>query len=142
MQNAIKTETLPELIADVDRSGFTVLLGGDSRRVDGDRLLVAAGRSVVASLAHLTNNVGDFGIVLIDQALLPDQSIFDFACEPEPLLTRPWAEVAERADGLLARPLRGQHGLDQDVIGVSPAFVGPARFADVHNSTANQFVPL
>jgi len=29
VQNAIKAETLPELIADVDRPGFTMLLGRD-----------------------------------------------------------------------------------------------------------------
>jgi hypothetical protein len=36
VQNAVKAETLPELISDVDRPGFTMLLGRDPGRIDGD----------------------------------------------------------------------------------------------------------
>jgi hypothetical protein len=38
VQNAVKTETLPELISDVDRASFTMLLGRDPGWIDGDFL--------------------------------------------------------------------------------------------------------
>ena len=136
VQNTVKIETLPELKADMDRPGFTMLLSGDPRRIDGDQL-PAAGRlrwRLLPSLLHLTKDGVDFGIALIDEATLTKQSIFDLARKTEPLFARPWAEVAERANRFLARPLWGLHRLDQDVIGVRPAFVGAGRFADIHLS--------
>lgn len=129
VQNAVKIETLPELVADVDRPGFTVLLGCDPRWIDGNQLPMTGGsrrllRGVLAVLSHMTNDLGDFGIGLIDQALLTKQSILDLAREAEPLFARPWAEIAKRTNALLAWPLWGLHKLDQDVVGIRPAFVG------------------
>src|SRR5215467_7996468 len=49
---------------------------------------------------------------------------------------------ASLSDGLLARPLWGLHGLNEDVIGVRPAFVGARRFADVHVRPRIKFVSL
>src|SRR5262245_56626516 len=114
-----------------------MLLGGDPRRIDGDQLAVASspGRlrwGLVTLLSHLTNDGGDFGVAPINQALLTEQSIFVLAREPEPFFARPWAEIAKRTDGLLARHFRGLRRLHQDVLGVRPAFVSPGRFADVH----------
>ena len=40
--------------------------------------------------------------------------------------------IAERADRLLARSIRGVDRFHQHVIGVRPALVGANRFADVH----------
>ena len=36
-QDAVKFEALPELIADMDRTGLAVMLGGDARRIDFDQ---------------------------------------------------------------------------------------------------------
>ena len=36
-QNAVEFETLPELVADMDRTGFTMALGRDARRIDLDQ---------------------------------------------------------------------------------------------------------
>src|SRR5437868_2515732 len=58
--------------------------------------------------------------------------MLDFARQLEPFLARPRAQVAERADGVLARSLRGADGLHQHIVGVRPALVGPRRPADVH----------
>src|SRR5215469_6883476 len=49
---------------------------------------------------------------------------------------------ASLSDGLLARPLWGLHGLNEDVIGVRPALVGAHRFADVHVPPRIKFVSL
>src|SRR5215469_9076309 len=49
---------------------------------------------------------------------------------------------ASLSDGLLARPLWGLHGLNEDVIGVRPAFVGASRLADVHVPPRIKFVSL
>jgi hypothetical protein len=132
----LKIETLPELKADVDRPGFTMLLSGDPRRIDGDQLPAGGGPrwGLLPSLSHLTNDGVDFGIARIDEATLTKQSIFDLARETEPLFARSWAEVAERANSFLAWPLWGLRRLDQDVIDVRPAFVGARRFADIHLS--------
>src|SRR5437868_4376279 len=35
-QNAIKLQTLPELVADMDRPGLTMLFSGDTRRIQSD----------------------------------------------------------------------------------------------------------
>jgi hypothetical protein len=145
VQNAIKAETLPELIADVDRPGFTMLLGGDPSWIDGDQLRTAGRpgrRRVLTALSYLMNDGGDFGIALIDQALLTEQGILNLARKTEPFFAWPRAEVAEGTDGLPARPLWGLHGLNEDVIGVRPALVGARRFADVHVPPRIKFVSL
>src|SRR5215467_10219292 len=49
---------------------------------------------------------------------------------------------ASLSDGLLARPLWGLHGLNEDVVGVRPALVGASRFADVHVRPRIKFVSL
>ena len=64
VQNAIKAETLPELIADVDRPGFTMLLGRDPSWIDGDQLRTGGRpwrRRVLTALSYLMNDGGDFG---------------------------------------------------------------------------------
>src|SRR5262249_16663924 len=70
--------------------------------------------------------------IAIEQVILTDERVLDFAGELEPLLARPRAEVAERTDRLLARPFRRHHGLDQHVVGVGLAVIGATGFADVH----------
>src|SRR5215469_10643399 len=60
--------------------------------------------------------------------------MFELVGEIEPLLARSGAQVAERADGLLARPVGGLHRLDEDIIGIGLAFVAAHRAADIHVS--------
>jgi hypothetical protein len=55
---------------------------------------------------HAANNIGDLGIIGSEQVALADQRVFDLTGEFEPLLTRACAEIAERADRLLARSFR------------------------------------
>ena len=81
---------------------------------------------------HAANNIGDLGIIGSEQVALADQRVFDLTGEFEPLLTRACAEIAERADRLLARSFQGVDRFHQHVIGVRPALVGANRFADVH----------
>ena len=98
MQNAIKAETLPELIADVDRPGFTMLLGRDPSWIDGDQLRTGGRpwrRRVLTALSYLMNDGGNFGIALIDQTLLTEQSILNLARQTEPFFAWPRAEIAE-----------------------------------------------
>jgi len=128
----------------MDRAGFPMALGGDARRIDCDqpaagclrrrRALIAAARVLGAPRPHPTNDVGDLAVVWLEQIALTDQRVLDLARELEPLSARPRAQVAERADGVLARPFRGMHRLHQKVIGVRPALVGANRSADVHAS--------
>jgi hypothetical protein len=41
-QNAVEFEALPELVADMDRAGLAMALGGDPRRIDLDQRTAAA----------------------------------------------------------------------------------------------------
>jgi hypothetical protein len=106
VQNAIKAETLPELISNVDRPGFTMLLGCDPRGIDSDQFRAARGLQwgILTALSYLTNDGGDFGVTLIDQALLTKQSILNLARKLEPFFAWPRAEVAEGTDGLWRGP--------------------------------------
>src|SRR5262249_18710764 len=58
--------------------------------------------------------------------------VSDFGGTLEPLFARPRAEVAERTDRLLARPVRRHDGLHQHIVGVGLAFVSANRSADIH----------
>lgn len=145
-QNAVELEALPELIADMDRTGLTMPLGGDARWIHLDQGCAGCSRrcrrgrrdlvAVVggASCAHSTNNVGDFVVGRIEQIVLTDQGILDLARKLEPFRARSRAQVAERADRLLARAVRGVDGLHQYIIGVRPALIRPNRLADVHTT--------
>ena len=82
---------------------------------------------------HLTNDVSNFGIVDLQQIHLTDERVFNLARQFEPLLTRPRAQIAERTDAPLARPLGGVDRLDQDVIGEVLTLVSARRPADVHS---------
>ena len=98
MQNAIKVETLPELISNMDRPGFTMLLGRDPRWIDGDQLRTVRRPGwwgVVTALPYLMNDGGDFGIAVINQALLTEQGILNLARKTEPFFAWPRAEIAE-----------------------------------------------
>src|ERR1700694_1799974 len=140
VQNAVDPEALPELVADMDRASLAVLPGRDPRRVALDqssgtgrrRSRRAAALTVLSPRSHPTNDVGDLAILRVQQIALTDQRILDLARELQPFLGRPWTEVAKRADRLLARSLRGQDGLDQHIVDVRLALVGPGRFPDVH----------
>ena len=133
-QNAVEAEALPELMADVDRAGFTVALGGDARGIDLDQRPAGRPRqrrrrrnlaAVGASCPHPPDNVGDFAISGIEQIVLADQRIFDLARQLEPFRARSRAQIAERADRLLARAFGGVDGLHQHIIGVRLALVPP-----------------
>src|SRR5262252_8307912 len=89
-------------------------------------------RLISSPRSQAGNNLGDFVSIAIEQVILTDERVLDFAGELEPLLARPRAEVAERTDRLLAWPFRRHHGLDQHVVGVGLAVIGATRFADVH----------
>ena len=98
MQNAVKTETLPELISDVDWPGFAMLLGRDPGWIDSDQLRAVrrpGWRGVLTALSYLINDGGDFGIAVINQALLTEQSILNLARQTEPFFAWPRAEIAE-----------------------------------------------
>ena len=87
---------------------------------------------LLLQLAHEANDLGDLGVVKVEEIVLTDESILDLAREFEPVLARPRAQIAERADGFLSRPLRRMDGLEQHVIGVRPALVGATRLAVAH----------
>ena len=143
-QDAVEFEAVPELMADMDRTGLAVALGGDARGIDFDqraaagrprrrrRALPAAALFVAAPRPHPMNDVGDFALIAVEQTALTEEGVFDLAREFDPRLARPRAQIAERTNRLLSRSLRGVDGLDQHVIGVRPAVVGANRFADVH----------
>jgi hypothetical protein len=67
------------------------------RRFRARHLRAASGQrwGILTALSYLTNDGGDFGIALIDQALLTEQSILNLARKPEPFFAWPRAEVAE-----------------------------------------------
>src|SRR2546422_295525 len=69
---------------------------------------------------------------VITQASPHNEGVLDLARKLEPLFAPPRAQVTERANRLLARPLRGQDGLHQHIVGVGLALVEPTRFADIH----------
>src|ERR1700674_4625848 len=144
-QDAVEFEAVPELMADMNRAGLALALGGDARRIDFDqraaagrqrrrrrRALPAAALFVAAPRPHPQDDVGDFAVISIEQMALTDEGVLDLACEFDPRLARPRPQIAERTDRLLSRSLRRVDGLDQHVIDVRPAAVGPNRFADVH----------
>jgi hypothetical protein len=144
-QNLVKPKPLPELVADVNRSGLTMLFGGDTRWINFDqctgsraqrrcRWFGLSARLIGSPRLHARNNLGDFGVIAIERMILTDERVLDFAGELEPLFARPRAEVAERTDRLLTRPFGRHHGLDQHVVGVGLAVVGATRFADVVRS--------
>src|SRR5215472_13055080 len=127
----------------MNRSGLTMLLGGDTRRINFDQCAGLRARRrcgwfslsvrlIGSPRSQAGNNLGDFVSIAIEQVILTDERVLDFAGELEPLLARPRAEVAERTDRLLARPFRRHHGLDQHVVGVGLAVIGATGFADVH----------
>jgi hypothetical protein len=81
----------------MDRPGFTMLLGRDPRGIDGDQLRAPSGLQwgILTALSYLTNDGGDLGIVLIDEALLTEQRILNLARKLEPFFAEPRAEVAQ-----------------------------------------------
>ncbi len=91
-QNAVEVEALPELMADVDRTGFTVALGGDARGVDLDQRPAGRPRrrrrrnlaAIGPCGPHSPDKVGDFTVGGIEQIVLTDQRVFDLARELEP----------------------------------------------------------
>lgn len=161
-QDLAQAETVPELVADMDRTGFAMVLGGDPTRVDGDVLTLRSGRPAggwrAVGLAERNRGGGDLwrrqercriggrrlaGAGFCDKTVerrvarpqqvgLSSQGVFEFAGEREPFLVRSGLEVAKRADGLLARSRGRLHGLDEDIIGVGLALIGARRTADVH----------
>src|ERR1700731_2969731 len=144
-QDAVEFEAAPELVADMDRAGLAMALGGDARGIDFDqraaagrprrrrrRALPAAALFVAPPRPHPMNDVGDFALIGVDEMALTDEGVLDLARQLDPRLARPRAQIAERTNRLLSRSLRGVDGLDQHVIDVDPAVVGANRFADVH----------
>jgi hypothetical protein len=106
---------LPELVADMNRSGLTMLLGGDTRWINFDQCAGLRARRrcgwfslsvrlIGSPRSHASNNLGDFVITAIEQVILTDERVLDFAGELEPIFARSRAEVAERTDRLLTRP--------------------------------------
>src|SRR6266498_6170396 len=81
---------------------------------------------------HATNDIGDFGLISIEQITLADKRVLDLVRELEPFLAPPRAEVAERANRLLARPLGRHDRLHQHIVGVGLALVEANRLADIH----------
>ena len=75
-----------------------MLLGRDPGWIDSDQLRAVrrpGWPGVLTALSYLMNDGGDFGIALIDQALLTEQSILNLVRKPEPFFAWPRAEIAE-----------------------------------------------
>jgi hypothetical protein len=123
----------------MDGAGLAVLLGGDPPRVDGDvpaigcccgrgwRWRRAGPRRRPAPAADFRDQTVELRIARQHRALqefaLTGQRVFKLVGELEPFLARSRAEVAERANRLLARSLGGLHRLDEDIIGVGLALI-------------------
>jgi hypothetical protein len=75
-----------------------MLLGRDPGWIDSDQLRAVrrpGWRGVLTAISYLINDGGDFGIALINQALLTEQGILNLARKTEPLLAWQRAEIAE-----------------------------------------------
>ena len=75
-----------------------MLLGRNPGWIDGDQLRAVrrpAWWGVLTVLSYLMNDGGNFGIALIDQTLLTEQSILNLARQTEPFFAWPRAEIAE-----------------------------------------------
>jgi len=142
-QDVGKPQALPELVANMDRTRFPMVLGRNPRRIDLDqsatrrqrrRLIMDAVIRAAPGAArpHSANDVGDLAVVRIEQIALAHQRVLDLAGELQPLLARSWAQITKRANRPLAGSLRRLDRFHQQVIRVSPALVGPRRLADVH----------
>src|SRR5260370_6539242 len=129
-QDVVEPQTSPELVADMDRTGFPMTLGRNPRRIDLDQRPAGPLRrsrqrgifdavvpvSLGAPGPHPTNDVGDLTVVRVKQIALADQCILDLARQLQPLLARPRAEIAKRADRVLPRPFRGPDRLHQEAV--------------------------
>src|SRR5271165_211017 len=145
-QDVVEPQTPPELVADMDRTGFPMALGRYPRRIDLDqptarplrrrrqRLIIDAAVPMTpgAPRPHPTNDVGDLTIVRIEQIALADQRVLDLADKLQPLLAWPRTQIAERADRPLAWSFRCLNRFHQQVVDVRLVPVGPRRLADVH----------
>ena len=138
-QNAIRLKPAPELIADMHRPSLAMALARHAAGIDLDQARVRArwrrctsGRLAGLPPLYPPKDSGDFAVSRVEQIGLPDKRILDLVRKLEPLRARARAEVAERADRLLTRPLRGVDRLHEQVIGIAPALVGANRFAQVH----------
>jgi hypothetical protein len=105
----------------MDGARLAVLLGGDPPRVDGDvpaiggccgrgwRWRRAGPRRRPAPAADFLDQAVELGIARQHRAgqelALTSQRVFELVGELEPFLARSRAEVAERANRFLARPL-------------------------------------
>ena len=87
-QDAVEFEAVPELMADMNRAGLAVALGGDARRIDFDqraavgrqwrrrrRMLLAAALFVAAPRPHPINDVGDFAVIGVEQMALTEEGV-------------------------------------------------------------------
>src|SRR2546422_10701341 len=72
---------------------------------------------------------------LSTQFLLAAQSGFHLMGQSQPFFSRPWAQIAERANDCLTRSLGGENGVYQQVVGVGLTLVGPRGLAEVHGVT-------
>ena len=84
-QNAIKLQTTPELMADMDRAGLPMQFSADAAGINFDQRTAAAGcarsspglavptRIVLSPLTRPINDVGDFGVPGLDQIALTDE---------------------------------------------------------------------
>ena len=128
MQDGVEAEPAPDLQADMHRTGFAMRFAADAGGIDRNR----RGARARPAGARLDDPLGHFRVARIEQVVLADQGGFDLVRQLKPVLARARAQVAERADHLLAGPLGGADGLDQQVIGIGPPLHAAPGLADEH----------
>lgn len=131
----------------MDRSGLARLVAAHAIDQDRDQLVVGCGgagqgqglgqglglgRHTWRGL-DLGEQALQFGVAgRADQLLLSGESRFEFVGQGEPVLFGARAEIAERANDLLAGSFGGADAFDEEIVGVGLTLVVPRSFADIH----------
>ena len=132
LQNLFEVQLAPVLHPDMHRPCRAMLLGAYAIGVDAHQISAVAPLPARAPPANALHHLAHLAIFGAAQVLLPAQCGFDFARQFHPLIARARAQVAERADHLLARALRGANGFNQNVVGVGLPLVAALRLAHEH----------
>src|SRR5437660_862894 len=109
------------------RAGLAMLLGADPACIDGDVLVVGCrprrvpdrlGGPRMAPVVDLFDETVEFAVAAVEQIILANQGLLEFACALEPLFAGSRPPVAQRADGSLPWPAWRTHRFHELVVGI------------------------
>ena len=130
----VETQAHPELVADMDRPGLTMTLCRYPIGIDEDVPARSLGicRIGPPPPSGFLDHAVDNGAVAFEHVMLAGDRSPERGGAPHPLTARGRTQIAERADGPLARALRRPHRHDQLKVDVGPALDRACCAAEIH----------